>query len=236
MKRNITEAKRCRFTVNFGRNSKKTNITESGKEDMREFEEWIEDNYPEIKLPEDYLDVRTGHSKILIGLFLVLVVTGVVGALTHFKVGIPSHACWLLLWLYGGPTFRLKWLINQSVDNKPCLSYGMFLLYWALRVCGLLIVAGVYCGITVISVELLGAFCGETISLSGGTWIGIGAIILVVLVLVGIIVCYYNHIWGTLFLCLRLILAAFVRGQKVSNSAPTLSQAAGTKSILAKVL
>lgn len=190
---------RQKFIVNVTWNPIKHNLEETCVEDIEEFRTWIKTNYPAIKLPDDFLHSRIGHSKLWNGVLLVIVVTAVIGGLTRFRVGVPSHACWLLLWLYGGPVFRWKWLVNQSVDNKPCLSYLMWLLYEFCRALGWLILIGVYGGITVISVELFGAFCEErTISLSPGVWVGIGAIILSVLGVLGIIVSYYAYILGIL--------------------------------------
>jgi hypothetical protein len=63
----------------------------------------------------------------------------------------------------------------------------------------LIIPIGVYGGITVISVELLGAFCETTFSLSPGLWILVGGLILLVLLLVGLMISFSSDILGILF-------------------------------------
>jgi hypothetical protein len=53
-----------------------------------------------------------------------------------------------------------------------------------------------YCGITLISVELFAEFCGTPISLTPAIWVAIGSIILAVLLLVRLLARYVLHIIG----------------------------------------
>lgn len=173
----------------------KRDLKENG--DIEEFKEWLKKNYPRVNIPIDDAHAKVGHSKLWNGMVLVAVVSGVIGGLTRFKVDTPSHACWLLLWLYGGPLFRWKWLINDSMDNQPCLSFGKWCVYETFRILSWVIMVGVYGGITVIVVELFGAFCGRSISLPAGIWIVIGMIILSTLLIIGSTISFYSKILGT---------------------------------------
>jgi len=184
----------------------KHDLNDTPVEDVQEFNEWLKTNYPNIEVDTDDLHGKMrrwklwknelGYAKLWNGLMLITVLTLVVGVLTHFRVGIPSHACWILLWLYGGPVFRSKWLVNHSVHNKPCRSFTLWLLYELFRGVGWIILIVVYCGITLISVELFADFCGQQISLSPEIWVAVGAAILAVLVLVGLVARYLLHIIG----------------------------------------
>ena len=105
----------------------KHDLNDTADEDVAEFNVWLKTNYPNIEVDTDDLHGKIrkwklwknelGYAKLWNGLMLIAVLTLVVGVLTHFRVGIPSHACWILLWLYGGPVFRSKWLVNHSVHN-----------------------------------------------------------------------------------------------------------------------
>jgi hypothetical protein len=111
---------------------------ERGSLDVQDLRAWFEANYPGVEIhPGDWPKTvelikyaGLGRNKwewILngkwgIAVWLLLVVTGIVGGLTKFKVGKASHASWLLAWLYGGPLFRWKWLFVHSFDKEPCPS------------------------------------------------------------------------------------------------------------------
>ena len=170
-------------------------IKEAG--DLEEFKRWLTRHYPGIEIPLD-MPARAGASKIVNGMMLVAVVTAVLGGLTRFQVGIPSHACWLLLWMYGGPVFRWKWLIADSMDKEACLSFLKWSIFECCRVLAVVIAIGVYGGITVISVELLGAFCETTISMPAWKWIVVGLLILFGLSLIGLIISFSGDVFGIL--------------------------------------
>jgi len=184
----------------------KHEIGNTREEEVMELNRWLKANYPEIDINTDdlYKKVKSwklwknelGYAKLWNGLMLIAVLTLVIGLLTQFRVGVPSHASWILLWLYGGPVFRSKWLVNHMVHNKPCRSLALWILYEVFRGLGWVIVAVVYCGITLISVELFAEFCGTPISLTPAIWVAIGSIILAVLLLVGLLARYVLHIIG----------------------------------------
>ena len=196
------------YSVAVNWNPIKHDINNTCVKDVQEFKDWLKRNYPGIAVNTDDLhrEIKKsklwknelGYAKLWNGAMLIAVLTVVIGVLTHFRVRTPSHACWILLWLYGGPLFRSKWLVNHSVHNKPCRSFLLWLLYEMLRGVGWIILIVVYCGITLISVELFAEFCGMAISLSAGLWIAVGGIILAVLVLVGLVARYVLHIIGPL--------------------------------------
>ena len=130
---------------------------------------------------------------------LVIIITGIIGGLTKFQVGKPSHACWLLVWLYGGPAFRWKWLVMHSFDGEPCTSFTRWCVTEVCHALSYLIAAGVYIGMTVILVELFGACCGGpsmTISLSVPWWIVVGGSIFALSAIIGLGISFQQEILG----------------------------------------
>ena len=87
------------------------------------------------------------------------------------------------------------------------------------RILAVIIGIGVYGGITVITVELLGAFCETTISLPPIKWILIGGAIAIFLLVVGCGIVYATRILGTACLASETDIIAFFttlcRGEKV---------------------
>jgi hypothetical protein len=188
---------RQKFITPFPWNPRRRDLSGNAeREDIELFKEWLEDNYPNIDISIDRR-TRVGYSRFISGLFLQLLVSVVLG-ITRYKVGIPSHACWLLIWIYGGPSLGWMWLITMSMDKEPCLSPFKWCLYELVWLLAVIIAVGVYGGITVISVELLGAFCEETISLPPQIWIGVGAAIAFVLLVVPCTVIFYSNLFGKL--------------------------------------
>jgi hypothetical protein len=186
-----------------------------GAKDIRDFRAWFEENYPGVKVhPGDWpktieregfvKQARTWSEFFLNGkwglaVWLLLGVTAIVGGLTKFRIVKTSHACWLLVWLYGGPLFRWKWLFVNSFDKKPCPSVLKWFIYELCQLLVWLVAFGVYCGITVICVELFAAYCGGpqfVISLPVGDWIAVGVSIAAALLLVGLILMFSKQILG----------------------------------------
>jgi len=198
---------------------KRNIVGPDGRQDVKDFKKWLRENYPGVKIPLEDTSAKVGTLKLWNAAVLVAVVSAVLVGLTRFKIGIPSHACWLLLWMYGGPLFRWKWLIVESMEHEPCLSFGKWCAFELCRVLAWPILVGVYGGITVISVELLGEFCKESISLSAGIWILIGGIILLVLLIIGGITSFYSNIAGIPVRVSKLIAIGFLTGKKSPNSA-----------------
>jgi hypothetical protein len=164
--------------------------------EIKKFNDWLGNNYPGLVIPPiNKTPSHVGYAQLASGIFLQILVSGILG-ITHYKVGVPSHACWLVIWIHGGPMLRWLYLFTSSMDKEPCLSplkVWLFELVWVLTI---LIGIGVYGGITVISVELLGAFCETTISLPAGIWIGIGVAIAFVLLVIPHVILYYRNIFG----------------------------------------
>ena len=145
-------------------------ISETKVNDQRDeaddFLDWLKDKYPGVQVERSALCNRLGWSRIVNGVFLKILITITLGTLTRFHVGTRSHAVWLLVWMYGTPALRWTRLMYITMENEPCLS----LLKWSLSAVfffvNIGVAFGVYGGITVISVELLGAMCETDFSLS----------------------------------------------------------------------
>jgi hypothetical protein len=168
---------------------------ESGRNDLNEFRMWVEANYPGIKLPKT-MPNRIGMSRSVNGMFMQVLVTIIIGALTRFRIGTPSHAAWLLVWMYGGPVLRLVSLID---DDVPLSAMKQCFLV-VVEILSILVAIGLYGGITVILVELFGAMCNNTtISLSPGFWILIGLLIFLAFIVVGIALSNLSRILGNNF-------------------------------------
>lgn len=185
----------------------------SGAQDIKNFRAWFTNNYPGVEIHAgDWPKTvelagfvkQAGrksewilNGKLGIAMWLLLVVTAIVGGLTKMQVGQKSHACWLLVWLYGGPAFRWKWLFVHSFDKEPCRSLWKWCIYELCQLLVWLVAFGVYCGITVICVELFAAFCGGpnfTITLGVQYWIAVGISIAAGLLLVGIVIAFSTEI------------------------------------------
>jgi len=135
---------------------------------------WISENYPGIDVDLDYhtkMRLMRGWSILASGLFLQLLITVCLGALTHFKVGTASHAVWTLIWLYGHPALRWTAMIERSVFAAICRSRRIWFLFMFTNLLAWATMCGVYGGIAIIGVELLESVCGQTISLSPGVWV-----------------------------------------------------------------
>ena len=126
---------------------------------MTDLETWLEDQYPGLYINLNHMPKKLGYSYLISGIFLQLVVTALLAALTRFNLCTPSHACWLLVWIYGGPMLRWKWLNDESIDKEPCLSAFKWVLFGIGGILSLALAVGVYGGIATICVELLGAIC-----------------------------------------------------------------------------
>lgn len=139
------------------------------------------------------------------GIFLQLLVTIVLGSLTHFYLGTPSRGAWLLVWMYGGPSLRWWWFAKRFTDTEPTVS----LLKQGLRVLSvsstIVIMVGLFGGITVIAVELFEASCGTPISLSPGVWILVGFLIATASGLLGGAMWIFWALFGNISILSQLI-------------------------------
>src|SRR5262249_37838755 len=122
---------------------------EDCQELVDEFKSWLTENYPGVEIPLDQKSSHLGFARFISGPILQLLVTAILGGLTRFKVGTPSPACWLLIWMYGGATLRWLEFINFSMDKEPCLSFIKRLVFGVGRVFALIVAIGLYGGITV---------------------------------------------------------------------------------------
>ena len=181
----------------------KRNILKGGDgEELVDFKAWLERNYPHLEIKFNK-HKRLGYSYLVSGIFLQLLVTGILGGLTRFKLGTPSHAAWLLIWMYGGPLLRWKWLNDDTMDKGPCRSTLKWIVFGVGPVLLVVVAIGVYGGIAVIIVELLGEICSERFSLSPGIWILIGISIALAFAVVSAPIMYSRNLIGMLlcFLC-----------------------------------
>jgi hypothetical protein len=155
------------------------------KDDMKDLHTWLEQNYPGIQIDLENMPRSFGVSQLVSGIFLQLLVTVLLGSLTRFRLGTSGHAVWLLIWIYGGPLFRWKWLNDNSMDKVPCLNAGKWVLFGIGRVLSIALAVGVYGGIAVICVELLADICNTVFSLSPQIWILIAVLIAAAFGLIG---------------------------------------------------
>jgi len=137
---------------------------------MVNLDRWLKENYSGIQIDLKNMPRKLGYSYLVSGIFLQFLVTVLLGALTHFRVDITSHAIWLLVWMYGGPLLRWKWLNDYSMHKEPCLSPAKWVLYGVGRILSLALTVAVYGGIAVICVELLAAICDTTLVLEPQIW------------------------------------------------------------------
>ena len=132
--------------------------------------EWLRQKYPSLEVSFDSpTQRRVRISRLISSLFLQSLETLIIGLLTHFYVGIASHAVWFLIWLYGMAT--LRFLLPRNLNPKRSPWY-----HWVLH--GIILVplsVGIYGGITVIVVELMEEMCESVWSISPGVWVIIGA-------------------------------------------------------------
>ena len=170
---------------------------ESGKTDINELKSWLNENYPGVEIPVDDLPKKFAYWPLVSGVFLQVLVTITVGAITRFHLGDRSHAAWILIWIYGSASLRWISLITNSLDQTPCLLLKKWILFGFGIILEFLLAIGVYGGITVIAVELLGEMCGKPFSLPPGVWILIGLLIAFVFAIVACVVFYSSTILGT---------------------------------------
>jgi hypothetical protein len=170
----------------------------SGTADIHQLKQWLDINYPNVDIPLDDLTKKFPPWSLVSGLFLQLLVTITVGAITRFHVGVPGHAAWILVWLYGSASLRWTTLITNSVTVTPCLLLKKWLLFAAGVLLEIMLAIGVYGGITFILVELLGSMCNATFSLAAGFWILIGFVIACVFTIAVCVVFYSSTIIGNI--------------------------------------
>ena len=170
---------------------------ESGQTDINELKLWLTNNYPGVEIPVDNLPKKFAYWSLVSGVFLQLLVTVTVGAITRFHLGDRRHAAWILLWIYGSASLRWTSLITNSLNQSPILLLKTWMLFALGIVLEFLLAIGVLGGITVIVVELFAVMCGVTPSLSAGWWILIGFLIAFAFGIVAVVVFYSSSILGT---------------------------------------
>ena len=134
-----------------------------------EFVEWLKQYYSFINADEFSLPPRRRMSSFASSMFLVPLVTLIVGLLTHFHVGVGSRAGWFLVWLYGMPIIGfLRPFIHTVRETMTWLVILIFLLIFYL------VIIGVFGGTAVICVGLLESMCSSEWSFSVDLWVKIG--------------------------------------------------------------
>lgn len=170
--------------------------------DLAAFESWVKDNYKYVRIPlkresqrdrcrRGIFSARLGYSYLASGIFLQVLITVILAGLTRFKLGTPSHAGWVLAWMYCGPMLRYTWLNDHTMKRKPCLNQGKWLIFFFDRMLVVPLVVGICGGVAIISVELFGDFSNTTYSLANRTWALVAFLIgvvffLVVLMIIGL--------------------------------------------------
>jgi hypothetical protein len=156
--------------------------------DFKELDSWLQKNYRYVtidlrssKMPRD-----RGGSYGVSSIFLLLLATVLLGALTRFRFSTANHAIWLLVWVYGGPLLRWRWLNNNTIDKKPCLSTFKWCFFGVCRLLSVALAVGVFGGLAAIVTELFGVICGMPFSLSTPIWMAIGFAITVAYVIVNL--------------------------------------------------
>jgi len=172
---------------------------ESGRADLNDLKVWLSENYPGVEIPLDDLPKRFQYWSLVSGVFLQMLVTVTVGAITRFHLHNRVYAAWILLWIYGSAALRWTSIITNSLNQSPCLLLKMWLLFAMGIVLEFFLAIAVLGGITVIVVELFGAMCGlESLSLSAGYWILVGFSITFVSAIAVLVVFYSSTILGNI--------------------------------------
>lgn len=130
---------------------------------------WLRKEYPNVEF-EGLDKRRIGYSYLFSGIFLLVLTTAILAGLTRFRLGTKSHAVWLLIWMYGGPMLRYTWLNDHTIQRRPCLNLGRWLLFFIDRILHVAIAVGVCGGTAVISVELFSDLCSTPFSLAPRIW------------------------------------------------------------------
>ena len=170
---------------------------ESGEADINELKAWLNENYPGVEIPLDDLAKGFAYWPLVSGIFLQVLVTITVGAITRFHLNSRNHAAWILIWMYGSASLRWTSLITNSLNQTPCLLLKKWILFGFGMILEFLLAIGVYGGITVIAVELFAAMCVTPFSLPPGIWILIGLLIAFAFGIVVCVISYSSAILGT---------------------------------------
>lgn len=169
----------------------------TGRADLNELKAWLTENYPGVEIPLDDLPQTFSYWSLVSGVFLQMLVTVTVGAITRFHLGDRIHAAWILFWIYGSASLRWTSLITTSLNQYPCLLLKTWMLFAVGIILEFFLAIGVLGGITVIVVELFEAMCGTVFSLPAGYWFLIGFFITFVTAIVVLVVFYSSSILGT---------------------------------------
>lgn len=163
-------------------------IPEKDDPDVKKLDEWLEKNYQGIKFPDRPESRSFQRSTLIWGICIQLVTTVILGGLTRFRVGIRSHAVWLLIWMYGRPVLRWRVLLNAWKPlDQACLSLWPWFLSGIFNVLGMVLQVAAFGALTVLCVELFGIICHKEFSLAPRLWFLIGFLIFVAFVLVIIV-------------------------------------------------
>ena len=101
----------------------------TGRADLNELKAWLTENYPGVEIPLGDLPQKFSYWSLVSGLFLQMLVTVTVGAITRFHLGDRIHATWILFWLYGSASLRWTSLITNHLDQYPCLLLKTWMLF-----------------------------------------------------------------------------------------------------------
>jgi hypothetical protein len=164
--------------------------------EFHELDKWLKDQYPEITVDLHRIPQKTGYSYLISGIFLQLVVTAILGALTKFSLGSRKHAPWFLVWIYGGPMLRWTWLNDESLDKELCLSARKWIFFGFTAILSLALLVAVYGGISSICVELLASICNTTFLFPAYIWLLIAVMIALTFATIGLLVTYFSSFAG----------------------------------------
>jgi hypothetical protein len=146
---------------------------------IEDFKSWLKDHYgEEIENIEDE-DLYRESKQMAAFVSTIYCVTGqtlFIGLLTHFRLGIPSHAAWYLIWVY------FPSIMRHIMGRMGKIRISVQRPFWKLRlmlipfnIITIVMGIGWMGGLTVLEVELMEAMCQTTWSLSVRVWILVGS-------------------------------------------------------------
>jgi hypothetical protein len=159
-----------------GPGEKNTTNSMPTEKTIEDFKIWFENHYgddvEDIISQADLYETHSAWEKYVYPLFLATMDTMIIGAVTRFRVGIPSHAAWYLVWVYFGIGQPMMPPLRRRIQSL--LAPRKYATFVALLPLALPFVAALFGGITVLEVELMEAMCQATWSLSAGNWVLVG--------------------------------------------------------------
>jgi len=153
---------------------------EAGSEKrIEDFRSWFKDNYgEEVENIEDE-DLYRESRQMAAFVSTIYCVTGqtlFIGLLTRFRLGIPSHAAWYLIWVYFPPIMRhIMTRVGRIRISLRRPFWELQLILIPFKIITIVLGIGWMGGLTVLEVELMEAMCQTTWSLSVRVWILVGS-------------------------------------------------------------